>query len=68
MLKNLLPSGNTPKAFSFTEENFQNPLDKRTYVLYDDICDFVALCGKTRKLNIGVNIFAGLTPDNAAAS
>ena len=23
--------------------------------------------GKTRKLNIGVNIFAGFTPDNAAA-
>jgi len=23
--------------------------------------------GKARKLNIGVNIFAGFTPDNAAA-
>ena len=25
------------------------PLDKRTNVLYNDICDFVALCGKATK-------------------
>ena len=60
--------GEYAEGFSFCEIFFKNLIDKRTYVLYNDICDFVALCGKATKTEYRCHILRALCPTTPAVS